>query len=328
MYSNYNLKNNKNQGVTLKDIGKNGKDRNWRGRKIVSLKLAEVFEYLGYRDSLVSRVRTCGDVLRFIQLPDDSLKLYQAYFCKNKLCPMCNWRRSMKYSAQVGQIIDVAVSREPKGRFLFLTLTVKNVEGKDLDSTLRALTQGFNRLFKYQKVKKNMIGAVRSVEVTYNEKEGNYHPHIHVLLFVRPGYFSGRGENYISQEEWTDFWRRAMKLPYVPVVDVRAVKDTGKGIKGAILETAKYPMKPMDISLDKADVVEDVYQGTYKKRQIGFLGAFKEIRQELAQDDLENGDLIKVEQDKVDMTIGQFVVARWSANNADYILKVDNRLDE
>lgn len=320
------MKKENGQGVALKDISKKGKDRNWRGRKVVSLKLAEVFDYLGYRDSLISRVRTCGDVLRFIQLPDDSLKLYQAYFCKNKLCPMCNWRRSMKYSAQVGRIIDEAVVREPKGRFLFLTLTLKNVRGVELDKTLKDLSKGFGYLMKYKKVAKNMLGFVRSIEVTYNEKDGTYHPHIHVLLFVKSSYF--QGGQYLSQEEWTNLWQKAMKLDYTPIVDIRAVKDTGKGIKGAALEVAKYPMKPMDISLDKADVVEDLYQGTYKKRQIGFGGIFKEIRKQLMLDDLENGDLVQTEQDKVDMTIGQKMVARWSASKADYILKVDNRANE
>lgn len=233
----------------------------------------------------------------------------------------------MKYASQVGRVIDEAVIREPKGRFLFLTLTLKNVQGFELDKTLRALTQGFNRLFKYQKVKKNMLGFVRSIEVTYNEKDGTYHPHIHVLLFVKSSYFKN-AENYLPQEEWTNFWQKAMKLDYTPIVDIRAVKDTGKGIKGAALEVAKYPMKPMDISLDKADVVEDLYQGTYKKRQIGFGGIFKEIRKQLMLDDLENGDLVQTEQDKIDMTIGQKMIACWSVFKVDYILKVDNRLDE
>lgn len=65
--------------------------------KILSLKLADIFKELQYKDSLIERVATCGDTLRFIRREDGSLKLYQAYFCKNKLCPMCNWRRSMKY---------------------------------------------------------------------------------------------------------------------------------------------------------------------------------------------------------------------------------------
>ena len=116
-----------NQEEVLLDQNKKGKDRNWRGRKILSLKLADIFEELGYKKSLVERVQTCGDLLRFIRREDGSLKLYQAYFCKNKLCPMCNWRRSMKYSYQTSRIVDEAIKQEPRARFIFLTLTVKNV---------------------------------------------------------------------------------------------------------------------------------------------------------------------------------------------------------
>lgn len=321
------MKTEKNQELILEDIGKNGKDRNWRGRKIMSLKLADVFEDLGYREKLVERVRTCGDYLRFIQLPDDSLKLYQAYFCKNKLCPMCAWRRSMKYAGQLSRIIDVAIERYPKGRFLFLTLTVKNVEGKDLDKTLRELTKGFNRLFKYKKVAKNMIGGVRSVEVTVKEEDGTFHPHIHCLLFVNSSYFKN-SDNYISQKQWSELWQKAMKLDYNPIVDVRAVKDTGKGIRGAVLETAKYPVKPTDIEIDNAEMIDDLYSGLHKKRQIGFFGVFKEIRKELAQDDIENGDLVRTNQEKIDLTIGQKMIAYWSATKANYILKIDKKAQE
>ncbi|RCW15961.1 protein rep, partial [Streptococcus gallolyticus] len=124
-----------NQEEILLDKNKKGKDRNWRGRKILSLKLADIFKELGYKETLVERVSSCGDVLRFVRLEDGTLKLYQAYFCKNKLCPMCNWRRSMKYAYQTSQIVDEAIKEQPKGRFLFLTLTVKNVPGDRLNDT-------------------------------------------------------------------------------------------------------------------------------------------------------------------------------------------------
>ncbi|MCW5211278.1 protein rep, partial [Clostridium perfringens] len=52
----------------------------------------------------------------------------------SKLCPICNWRRSMKYGVQLGQIIDVARERQPKAKFIFLTLTVKNVVGEELSA--------------------------------------------------------------------------------------------------------------------------------------------------------------------------------------------------
>ncbi|MCQ2966957.1 MAG: protein rep [Alphaproteobacteria bacterium] len=97
MYKYYNMVDDLRQEIFL-DKNEDGKDKDWRGRKVLSLKLADIFKELQYKDSLIERVQTCGDVLRFIRREDGSLKLYQAYFCKNKFCPMCNWRRSMKYS--------------------------------------------------------------------------------------------------------------------------------------------------------------------------------------------------------------------------------------
>ena len=241
---------NLNQEEVLQDRNSKGKDRNWRGRKILSLKLADIFEELGYKKSLIERIQSCGDVLRFIRREDGSLKLYQAYFCKNKLCPMCNWRRSMKYSYQTSRIVDEAIKQSPKGRFLFLTLTVKNVPGIELNNTISQLTQSFDRLFRRAKVKKNLIGYLRSVEVTHNEDDKTYHPHIHVLLMVIPSYFNSK-DNYITHEEWGEMWSQSLKVDYVPMVDIRTVKETGKGLRGAVLETAKYPTKPIKLDVEK-----------------------------------------------------------------------------
>lgn len=312
---------NQNQPQILRDKNKKGKDRNWRGRKILSLKLADIFNELDYKKTLVERVASCGEMLHFIRREDGSLRLYQAYFCKNKLCPMCNWRRSMKYSYQASRIVDEAIKEQPKGRFLFLTLTVKNVEGEKLSETISRLTQAFNRLFKYKKVQKNLIGYLRSVEVTHNEEEGTYHPHIHVLMMMKSSYFSGAGNNYISQEEWGNLWSQSLKVDYVPMVDIRTVKETGKGLKGAILETAKYPTKPIKLDVENKQVVDDLYNGLYRKRQLGYGGFFKEIKKQLALDDVENGDLILTSDDKNELSEGTKIVACWNATKQNYLIK-------
>lgn len=308
------------QGQILKDLNSKGKDRNWRGRKILSLKLANIFEILGYNAKMIDRVASCGSFLSFIRDSDGTLRLYQAFFCKNKLCPMCNWRRAMKYSYQTSRIVDVAMQREPKGRFLFLTLTVKNIPGDELKNTLTKMSEGFNRLFKYKRVQKNLLGYLRSVEVTYNEQEKNYHPHIHVLLFVRPNYFNGRGDNYISQVEWGELWAKSLKSDYVPMVDIRAVKPTGKGLKGAILETAKYPTKPMDLNLNHAHVVDDLYKGLHRKRQLGYGGIFKIIKKELAMDDVEDGDLVHTTESQDDLSNGTKIIAIWNVLRQNYFI--------
>lgn len=310
----------KKQGEILVDKNSRGKERDWRGRKILSLKLADIFKELQYKKTFVERVISCGDTLQFIQNQDGTLKLYQAYFCKNKLCPMCNWRRSMKYSYQTSRIVDEAIKQESKGRFLFLTLTVKNVEGQALNSTISQLTKSFDRLFKRAKVQRNLLGYLRSVEVTHNENDKTYHPHIHVLMMVRPSYFQSK-KDYITQKEWSDMWSQSLKVDYVPMIDIRTVKETGKGLRGAVLETAKYPTKPIKLDVENMQVVDDLYNGLYRKRQLGYGGLFKTIKKQLQLDDVENGDLIHTSDDKENISKGTEIVAIWNVTKQNYYLK-------
>ena len=81
----------------------------------------------------------------------------------------------MKRSVQTTKIVEEVIRQKPKARWLFLTLSVKNVfDGDQLDKSLKEMAIGFNRLMKYKKVAKNMIGFMRSTEITVNEKYGSY----------------------------------------------------------------------------------------------------------------------------------------------------------
>ena len=316
----------KNQ--VFQDISKTGKDRKWKERKLKNIELASQLDILGYRS--FERVFQCAEVLKFVEQSDGTKKLYQSYFCKNKLCALCNWRRSMKYSYQASKIVEEAMVRQPKGRFLFLTLTVKNVTGQELNKSMTDILIGFNRLMKYKKVDKNLIGFLRATEVTYSKKLDSYHPHLHVLLMVKPGYFRSKAD-YLNQEEWTELWQKAMKLDYTPLVDIRAVKaDKGKGLKGAILETAKYPVKPFDVTDKKTDftdqeklqIVDDMLTGLHRKRQIGFGKLFKEIKKDLDFDDLEDGNLVQTGEDDTEGTSsGREIVAIWNWERKNYYLR-------
>lgn len=63
----------KKQGEILVDKNSRGKERDWRGRKILSLKLADIFKELQYKKTFVERVISCGDTLQFIQNQDGTL---------------------------------------------------------------------------------------------------------------------------------------------------------------------------------------------------------------------------------------------------------------
>lgn len=333
------------EGEILQDTTKTGKVRKWKERKMGNIRFAERLEKLGYKESVIERVRTCGEFLRFVKDPIKGMKLYQAYFCKNKLCPMCNWRRSMKYSWQAKRIIDKALEMYPKGRFLFLTLTIKNVSGAVLAEAIKEMNKSFDRLFRRAKVKKNMLGFIRALEVTYNDERNDYHPHIHVLMMVKSTYFKGEG-NYISQEEWTKYWEESANLDYTPMVNIKAVKEkvarddlhndfSEDGILKAVLETAKYPVKPFEVEYDKngdklerseeklTQITGELLEGLYKKRQLGFGGIFKEIRQEMKLDDIEYGDLVNTSDEKVNVSAGEVIVAYWNYSRGNYFIKTN-----
>ena len=190
--------------------------------------------------------------------------------------------------------------------------------GDALNDTISQLTKSFDRLFRRAKVQKNLLGYLRSVEVTHNAEQNTYHPHIHVLMMVKSSYFN-KGD-YIKQEEWGEMWSQSLKVDYVPMVDIRSVKESGKGLKGAILETAKYPIKPIKLDIDNKQVVDDLYNGLYRKRQLGYGGLFKIIKKQLQLDDVENGDLIHT-TDNNELSIGMKIIAYWNVARQDYVIR-------
>ena len=312
-------------GEEFLDKNSKGKDKKWRQRKLNNIALGQDFKKLQI-EKVSNNVFSCAERLEYKVNTDGSISLNRVWFCKNKLCPICNWRRALKHSYQASNVLNIAMTKYPKAQFLFLTLTVKNVPGSELKESLTHLTKSFDRLFRRAKVKKNLIGFMRATEVTYSEERDDYHPHLHILLMVKPNYFNG-SDNYIKQAEWSELWKKSAKLDYNPIVDVRKIKTDGnsedESLYKAVLETAKYPVKPID-SMDLTEdtrlkVVANLYQGLYKKRQISYGGELKTIYKSLCLDSVEDGDLIHVNgSDNLEKTYNT-IVAKWFWDIKKYI---------
>jgi plasmid rolling circle replication initiator protein Rep len=251
---------------TLKDLTKSGKQRPWREKKIDNVSYADILEILKIKKAF--NVKQCGNVLEFKPTDEGYLKLHKTWFCKSKLCPVCNWRRAMKNSYQAQRVIEEVVKEKPKARWLFLTLSTRNaIDGDTLEQSLSHLTKSFHRLTKYKKVSKNLVGFMRSTEVTVNKNDGSYNQHMHVLLCVESKYFRG-SENYISQNDWIDLWQKALQVDYRPVANIKAIKPNQKGdkdIQAAIKETSKYSVKSSDYLTGNeekdAEIVDDLEKG-------------------------------------------------------------------
>jgi len=238
------------------------------------------------------RLHDCSRHLLFDQLVDPetgeiSLRLDTTRFCRVRACPVCQWRRSLMWKARMYQSLPEITEAHPSGRWLFLTLTVKNCPIGELRAQLAAMSAGWNRL-RGRKALAPVLGWVRATEITRG-KDASAHPHYHVLLFVKSTYF--KGTSYISQARWTEMWRDVMRLDYDPVVDVRAVKDKGPGgLRGAIAETLKYAVKSSDMVADSEWFLEMTRQ-VRKTRAIAAGGILKEVfRDEDDADDLIHTD--------------------------------------
>src|SRR5699024_11261264 len=106
----------------------------------------------------------CANILEFKQNQETGeRKLYRVWFCKSRLCRMCNWRRAMKHGIQSQKVVAEVIKQKPTVRLLFLTLTVKNVyDGTELNKSLSDMSKGFNRMMKYKKINKNLVGFMRA----------------------------------------------------------------------------------------------------------------------------------------------------------------------
>src|SRR5699024_12731778 len=104
--------------------------------------------------------------------------------------------------------------------FLFFSLTIRLSSQSILfpyTTLFRSsdMSKGFNRMMKYKKINKNLVGFMRATEVTVNNIDNSYNQHMHVLVCVESTYFYNT-ENYVNQKQWIQFWKRAMKLDYDP----------------------------------------------------------------------------------------------------------------
>lgn len=283
--------------------------------------LARSYKRLGYENKAL-RVNECGTWLEFrrplgsVSEPSsasvsaetvgtpEGWKLNNANFCRDRLCPMCSWRRSYKIFAQVSQIMDVIAD---KYAFIFLTLTIPNIEAERLSDTLDELQKGWYALTRRKRFKTSVRGFFKALEVTRNNKTGTYHPHYHCILAVDKSYFTSY--DYIQRDEWLHMWQKAMKDPTITQVDVRRCKpkeevqdgsEAVKALSAAVAEVAKYSVKSSDYiipwSYDLTDETVSVFSSALHGRRLcAFGGVFDDVRKMLQLDDCESGDLIHVE---------------------------------
>ena len=97
-------------------------------------------------------------------------------YCNQRFCLVCN-------SIRTGKLINGYASEvQALSNPYFVTLTIKNVKAYALKATIEAMQKDFVRAKDKLRKRGIVLKGLRKVEVTYNEKTNEYHPHFHCLI--------------------------------------------------------------------------------------------------------------------------------------------------
>lgn len=182
---------------------------------------------------------------------------------KKKLNPVSDYLSfNSRYSAMKQKISSIQ-DEYPSHKFIFLTLTMRNVEIYELKSAYKQLKIGIDNLHKHEKLaywfKKSKAGSFGCFEYNLNEVDGTVNPHLHFVFMMPSRYFSER----ITKEEFKKFWQECLGVNYPAEVNVKAELNY-EGIES----TLSYIIKQMR---------EENYN-KFLKKPIHFLASLFEMK--------------------------------------------------
>lgn len=260
----------------------------------------------------INRFETCTSwMLHLTNVALSSKRLYKCNACGNRFCPICTWKSASKDAIKISILVQAMKEIERK-EFLLLTLTSPNCTGEDLRSEIDNFNKAVKRLFDRRNVKRVVKGYIRKLEVTtdqeqyiteelYKLKKGyfdmrgykvgdvnpqynTYNPHVHIIVAVNKSYFKDT-KIFISNAEWLQMWREAMKDNSITQVKAEKVRDSKTS--SAVLEIAKYTAKGSD--LYHSEKVFDTFYLSLKKRQLlVYSGMFKDYAKKHKEGKLDN----------------------------------------
>lgn len=264
-------------------------------------------------DSMTRRaalMANCADRVFYNVHEDGSLTYGGTWLCRDRLCPVCAWRLSIKRLGEMMETVKVLAEKEPETKAIHVTLTVRNCAVDELRAVIKQISEGFARLRRRRLWTDYIRGYMRSIEVTFNAETGEYHPHIHVIAIV-PGTYTRQ----INIGDWVDMWRDCCRLDYKPIVYARhaykrpptldeptfavyEIERAGEitpamsdewgrtAAADAIREAMKYPVKPDALpAVALSGEIREFAEAISGVRLVAFGGIIKAIRAELGYTD-------------------------------------------
>ena len=259
-------------------------------------------------------VNQCCDYIEYAQFTNQIQKVIGMNSCKDRLHSACNYRRSLRTFAKLSQIIKSQDFIEKKYKFIFLTLTLKSVAPVNLKQGIDEIFYTFNKFLKNKRIKQVSKGFFRALEITFNKKTHTFHHHLHCIFVVNSSYFTSH--EYIKQAEFAEIWRSSAGVDYMPVVDVRPIKNFG-----GVAEVAKYSVSADDELLDSLsdDELIILRDNLTNRRLVGLGGVVRDVARKLKINIDDDKSTESINDDDVKDEVLKFIIGlKWNIGLGKY----------
>lgn len=247
----------------------------WAEHKKISDRIAQKLYALGY-ERRAKRMQECADFIEYKYCADcGKYMVKRANLCRDRFCSTCQWRLSLQRYSAMSRIIDTLSNAYPEASYSLVTLTVQNCKPSELAKTLDKMGEAWHLVLNQRKLKPLLLGTARSVELTYNARTKELHPHYHVMV---AWYNKADSEN---TARLIAYWLKAAtkkgltaNIKAQHAADVEA--ENGIAFEKAVLETFKYAVKSKQLQDMPNDVFAEVVKQWANKRLVAFTGKIKE----------------------------------------------------
>lgn len=226
-------------------------------------KLIDEFEYDGSNtlSNKLERLQSCNQFWEIDKYKLSKVKDFKkTNLCKDKFCNNC---KKVKQASRMARFMP-EIEKYKNKNMSQMVLTVPNVTGEELKNTIKNIFKSFTTLIEYLKGKKKIrgfdfdslgyLGAIRSLEITYEHNE--YHPHLHVLLVHEGDLGLKEHINTYSYNKFNrDEIRRFSELE-ITIQKIWFLLITGKGVTGKKIRELDLGYSCMIDKFNEGDYLE------------------------------------------------------------------------
>lgn len=270
-------------------------------REAIEKKREQLFKIEKYKGTLldIDKIKDCAS---FLTIPNTSKPI--VHYCNNRFCPTCVNIKATKNAILIKEVLLKA--RENKKTLLYGTFTTKNVIANNLIAEIEKINTAFTKTLTVpKKLKENIKGYVRKLEIKYNEARNDYNVHIHTAIAVSNYY-----KNHISIDEYHDYFKRYTKDNDIIKPDIKVIGKTDKDITKVANYIAKEDL--IENMLYSDEVSDNIFNAVKNRRILEFCLDFRKLKKEV-----ENTLVTKINTKKNQMPI--LTNLTWDNNKKIYI---------